>query len=303
MKKKLGYLAQAVIVGLIFFFLIRNLSGNWEVVSEDLSRFHVWWLVPTTIFLCLAFLMLVETWRLVLKGTGASLSFSAACKVYFGSNMGKYLPGKIWQILGMVYLAEKRGISRVRSFTSSVVSQFFGVFSGLLVGMAFLVPAGRTTFLGSAIWFWAVLVLFVIICGVFLSQPALLQRVMNRLLLLLHKEPVEFRFDSSGLLLYILLYGVSWILFGVAFFFFSMGAVNPEIDFLWPATAGFSIATVCGFLAIIVPGGLGVREGILVLLLSGFLPSHLATLLALSYRLWFTVVEVILFGASFLIRR
>jgi uncharacterized membrane protein YbhN (UPF0104 family) len=78
-----------------------------------------------------------------------------------------------------------------------------------------------------------------------------------------------------------LFYGVSWILFGVAFSLFSMGLIEPDLKFLWVATAGFSIATVSGFLAVVVPGGLGVREGVLVLLLSGFVPSHIAAMLAL----------------------
>lgn len=303
MKRKIGYLVQVLIVGLIFFFLARNLYGNWEVVKESLSRFRFWWLLPTGLFLGLAFLMLVETWRWVLRGTGASLSFATACKIWFASNMGKYLPGKVWQILGMVYLSERRGVPKVKSFTSSVVSQFFGAVSGLLIGIIFLLIGGQRTLLGSAFWLWVILATLVALSGISLLYPSLVQGVMNFLLRLAKKEPVKFSFDSLSFLLYMLFYGVSWILFGVAFFFFSMGLVEPDINFLWLATAGFSIATVSGFLAVVVPAGLGVREGVLVLLLSGFVPSHIATLLALSYRVWFTLAEAVLFGISFLIKR
>lgn len=71
---------------------------------------------------------------------------------------------------------------------------------------------------------------------------------------------------------------------------------------LWKATGAFSGAMVLGFLAVIVPGGLGVREGVLVFLLSSSMPLPVTTLVALLYRLWFTLVEVVLFGISFLIR-
>lgn len=72
--------------------------------------------------------------------------------------------------------------------------------------------------------------------------------------------------------------------------------------FLWKAAGAFSGAMVLGFLAVIVPGGLGVREGVLVFLLSSSMPLPVTTLVALLYRLWFTLVEVVLFGISFLIR-
>jgi len=302
-KKKLGYLLQALIVGFIFFFLIRNLSGNWGVVKENLSGFRFWWLLPTALFLGLAFLMLVETWRWVLRGTGANLSFATACKIWFASNMGKYLPGKVWQILGMVYLSERRGVPKVKSFTSSVISQFFGAVSGLLIGIILLLVGGQRTLLGSAFWLWVILVTLAAVSGISLLYPSLVQGVMNFLLRLAKKEPIKFSFDSLSFLLYMLFYGVSWMLFGVAFFFFSMGLVEPDIKFLWLATAGFSIATVSGFLVVVVPGGLGVREGVLALLLSGFFPSPVSVLLALSYRLWFTLAETVLFGISFLIKR
>lgn len=303
MKKKLGYLLQALIVGFIFFFLIRNLSGNWGVVKENLSGFRFWWLLPTALFLGLAFLMLVEAWRWVLRGVSANLPFATACKIWFASNMGKYLPGKVWQILGMVYLSERRGVPKVKSFTSSVVSQFFGTVSGLLTGIILLLVGGQRTLLGSAFWLWVILATLAAVSGISLLYPSLVQRVMNFFLRLAKKEPIEFSFDSLSFLLYMLFYGVSWILFGAAFFFFSMGLIEPDIKFLWVATAGFSIATVSGFLAVVVPAGLGVREGVLVLLLSGFVPSHIAALLALSYRLWFTLAEAVLFGISFLIKR
>jgi hypothetical protein len=60
-----------------------------------------------------------------------------------------------------------------------------------------------------------------------------------------------------------------------------------------PAFAGiFAGAWVLGFLSFLAPGGLGVREGILVYLLGFHLPSHVAIVVTLLSRLWVTAAEL-----------
>ena len=56
----------------------------------------------------------------------------------------------------------------------------------------------------------------------------------------------------------------------------------------------YPFAWSIGFLSLITPGGLGVREGVLSLFLTTCLPSVTATLVALLSRLWIIVIEVIL---------
>jgi uncharacterized membrane protein YbhN (UPF0104 family) len=57
-------------------------------------------------------------------------------------------------------------------------------------------------------------------------------------------------------------------------------------------TGAFAFSLTIGFLAVFVPGGLGVREGILVLLLSLYFPLPVATLISIFSRLYISVVEL-----------
>ena len=302
MKKKIGYLVQVLIVGLIFFFLIRNLSGNWELARESLGKFKPVPLVLSAIFLGLGFMLLVRIWTLILRETGEKLPYAAACKVWFASNMGKYLPGKIWQILGMVYLAEKKGIPKLKSFSTAVVAQFFSVVSGLLLAAICFGFHWYPELPGWGGLIQIVSTVLILVCLVFIFAPRTLESSLNLLLRLLRKETVEFYFDTRKIITYLFCYGLSWLLFGAGLFFFAAGITEVVPGFLWKATGAFSGAMVLGFLAVIVPGGLGVREGVLAFLLSSSMPLPVTTLVALLYRLWFTLVEVVLFGISFLIR-
>jgi len=302
-KKRLGYLLQALIVALIFFFLVRNLSGNWELARESLGKFKPLSLVFSAIFLGLGFMLLVRIWTLVLAGTGEKLPYAAACKIWFASNLGKYLPGKVWQILGMVYLAEERGIPKLKSLSTAVVAQFFLVVSGLLLTAICFGLRWYPKLPGWGGFVQIVPAVLILICLVFILAPKTLESGLNLLLHLLRREPVEFRFTTGKTIRYLFSYGFCWLLFGAGLLFFTAGLTEVNAAFFWKATGAFSGALVLGFMAVIVPGGLGVREGVLAFLLSSSIPLPVATMVALLYRLWFTLIEVVLFGISFLIRK
>ena len=56
--------------------------------------------------------------------------------------------------------------------------------------------------------------------------------------------------------------------------------------------AAFAAAYVLGYLSMLTPSGLGVREGVLVLLLEPLFPEPLPVVIALAARIWMTLGEL-----------
>jgi hypothetical protein len=56
------------------------------------------------------YLVLVEAWRRVLLAWGAHVPFAEASRVWFVSNLGKYVPGKVWQLSAMTVMLREHGI-------------------------------------------------------------------------------------------------------------------------------------------------------------------------------------------------
>ena len=61
-------------------------------------------------------------------------------------------------------------------------------------------------------------------------------------------------------------------------------------------TACFAFAWIVGFLSFLTPGGLGIREGLLGLLLSNYMIPSQATNVALLCRLWMLSAEILSAG-------
>ena len=64
----------------------------------------------------------------------------------------------------------------------------------------------------------------------------------------------------------------------------------------------YAAAWTVGFLSVITPGGLGIREGMLSLLLSAYLPSSTATLVALLSRTWSLAADLVLAAGAIALR-
>jgi hypothetical protein len=59
----------------------------------------------------LTYLLLISAWRTLLQGWEQHLPLPTAINIWCVSNLGRYLPGKLWSVAGLAVLA-KRECSR-----------------------------------------------------------------------------------------------------------------------------------------------------------------------------------------------
>jgi hypothetical protein len=280
-KDYLKYLLVLVVV----FFLVKYLYENWRAVSLYRWQFKYGLLAISFGVVFLNFLFFIQIWRNLLNKFSSGLSFKKAFKIWFYSNLGKYVPGKIWSVMGMVYMCEKEGIPKAATFTSAILNQLLNIIGGLIL---VLILSGTKLLSGiPRLLFLPLTLVFVLSLS-----PRVMEKILNWGLKKLKKEPVKVNLSFKENLFFTLLFMLAWGVYGVAFNIFILSLTDYSFN-LWPfLTSIFVFSYILGFLSIFVPGGLGVREGILVFYLSSYFPLPVATLIALLSRLWMSVVEV-----------
>ncbi|UCE17505.1 MAG: flippase-like domain-containing protein [Gemmatimonadota bacterium] len=280
-------IVQYAVVGAIFFFLFRNIYRNWDALRDYEWNLDYIRLCISFLFLFLALTCMVQIWRYILSTLGSHLPFKASWRIWFFSNLGRYLPGKVWQIMGMVYLCEKENVPKVRTFTAIVLGLSLFSLSGLLLMYAYILMSGTVQFAQYTYVF-----LFFIPCCVVVLYPSVFEKILNFLLRLFKKERIEIRIRFKTMVTLFLLYVLIWGVYGLAFFLF-VNSVYPVSYRHFPDfVCIFSASYVIGLLAVFVPAGIGVRESILTTFLSFLIPIHFATVVALLARLWFTAGEL-----------
>jgi uncharacterized membrane protein YbhN (UPF0104 family) len=116
--------------------------------------------------------------------------------------------------------------------------------------------------------------------------------VLNTFLRTLKKETIPEAIKYRNIIQIFLLYIVIVLVQGIAFYLLVNALLYVPLQNLIGLTACFAVAGALGTLSFFAPSGLGVREGILALLLSTYIISPVAVLISLLARIWVTLAEV-----------
>lgn len=278
--RALVWVGQGILALVLALFVWRSLAGHWaEFRSLSLEiRPRPAWLVSAALVVWATYAVLIAAWLYVLRGWGQRLSYRAGAMIWCVSNLGRYVPGKVWGVAGLAVLAQRAGVQGWAAAASALALQ------GLAVGTGGLMVAATAP---NSVPAWAVFLALslgaaAIVALVWEPGPRFLARFV---------PAIELRALPLGTALSAaLITWASWLGYGVAFWLLARGLVGSELG-LASATGVFAAAYIVGLLAIFAPGGVGVREVVLVALLTPAVGSGDAITLTVGSRLLLTVTE------------
>lgn len=284
-------LGQLALAAILAWFVGRAVAGQWGALRQaewDVTLAPGWLALSVGLVL-LTFALQVESWRTILAGWGQQLGRMAAARTWFLANLGRYLPGKVWSVAGMIVMATRQGVATWAATASAVVLQAIGLGAALALVAATLPAAdtGLRVAVGAGIAAGTL--------ALMAWPPAIhaLQRLVPRLSEL---QPLP----GGTLVAGSALSAAGWLSYGASFWALSRGLGQPPLLSVWVATGMFALAYTVGLLALFAPGGAVVREAVLLALLAPILGPGAALTLALASRLLLTVVELAVAAPFFL---
>ncbi len=286
--KRWSRAAFALIMAAILYFWGRSLLGNWQQFRSFRWAIEWPWLLVSLLLLLLQSALLPSAWWLTLRKLRYPLPWRTAASIWLKAQIARYLPGGVMDMAGRLYLSKQAGLRPEEAGVSMVLEVALQIIAAILLFFVALLtwPSGDAA---SRMWF---LVPVLFLAAVFLYPP-LLESLLNFALRKLGRKPIAIRMGYAGLLELLGVYLVNRLLIGLAFFAFSASIERVPAD-RWLTFAGiFSGAWVAGFLVPVAPMGLGIREGAITWLLSAFVPVPVATVIALGFRLWISVRDML----------
>jgi hypothetical protein len=219
-----------------------------------------------------------------------SLSLRKSVKVSFLSMVGKYLPGKVWLVLGKVYLSGKEGLPRVEVFTSVVIEIILEIVASIFFFFIFLLSVMQQPLLSLKVIYSLG---FIMVAGLVFLHPSVFYKLINIVLYWWKGEKVKKHIRYRDTIQLLIFYNFIVLFQGVAFYFFVNALCYVPLNKILGLTGSLAIAGAVGTLSFFAPSGLGVREGILAFLLTSYVISPIAVLISLLARLWVTLGEAI----------
>lgn len=275
---------QVLLLVLLVWFVGGTLAAQWSSFRSAGLQVTIapGWVVLAGGLAIATFGLLIQSWRLTLAGWGQRLGGRDLAEIWFLANLGRYLPGKVWSIAGMIVLATRKGVPAWAASAAAVVVQALGLATAIgVAGMT--LPASGTG--------WRVAAVAIIAATLLLAftSPAVIAAVSRRIPRIDGLRPLPLpalvgagAFSVAG-----------WLGYGASLWALARGLGSPD-GLSWAvATGGFALAYTVGLLAVFAPGGIVVREGILVALLAPLLGAGPALALTLGSRVVLTAAELL----------
>lgn len=259
------------------------IARSWDEIVEMLRGLSPWLLAGSIVLTAIAKLFLAENARIAARRCGIPLRYLQAARLYNLSQLGKYLPGSIWQFVGRAAAYRNLGAAFPQIRDSLLTESLWILAAAALVG-ALLTGPGIvevvTQTLSPALAWWLV---GLAAAGLLVVAALAVYRWSALLAYLkLLVPPVNA----------VLVQALIWSLLGAAFWCLLVASgIHAGI---WFSIGLFAAAYAVGFMVPFAPAGLGVRDGILVLGLLPFTTTAEAVAIALLARVVYLVVDVVL---------
>lgn len=280
------FIVAASLVGLAVFGY-----RSWESVPDVNWTISYSSLLIGFLLYSLTLAATVLGWHLVFDRVAGSRDFRRDAKIYVLSNAAKRLPGGIWGIAGRVYLYKQDGYDEAIVLVAVAV-ELFAIAAAALVMLpvfAALLPSLQWSYSSWIVWILALVFVFGTL------HPRSSTAILNFVTRKLTRGPVETvrRIEVRALLAWLVVYVFVWLLGGGVTFSIVGGLYPVPIDYLPGVVGSWVAAGTMSLLVYFLPGGLGVMELTLSVLLSHFVPAPIAIAGAFGVRIFLTVSELV----------
>ncbi|QYG92386.1 flippase-like domain-containing protein [Iamia sp. SCSIO 61187] len=265
-------------------FVVNELASEWSRVREAITDASPVWIAVGLVCCALGMTSIGWAWADVLALLGAPVRRGRVLAWYFVGELGKYLPGGVWPVLGRGELARRGGVPGPRAYASVALSLVTLYLAAMLVAVGLLPFALGDDGPGAT-----ALLLLLLPLGLAALHPRVLGPVLD-LVRRVTKRPLAIDVPPwRGTVAAVLRYVPTWLLnaggtVAVAH------AVAPDEGGLARIAFAATLSWIAGFLAVAVPAGAGVREA--VFLAACGMPSGLGATVAVATRVLFIVVDL-----------
>ncbi|GAA4109908.1 hypothetical protein GCM10022415_03310 [Knoellia locipacati] len=289
-RKRLFDLVRIVVALLVLVAVVVAVWRNWTDVSAHLSEVPGGVLAGAFVLALLAPVFSQLGWRVLLADLGTRLPLPAGASVFFVGQLGKYLPGSVWSVVAQADMGSRLGVPRRRMGVVGLLSILLSVITGAIVGIpAVPLLVARSGEVTSLWWFAPAVVLLLLL------WPRLLNWGIATLLRLLRRDPLEHSLTAPAIALTSMWFVLAWLSAGLSILALAhaMAPGTPVRDLLVTSICGFALASAIGMFSVFVPAGVGVRDGVLALLLGALMPFSAAIAVVVVSRFFTVVADVV----------
>ena len=271
-----------LIIGLAgMAFLLRTMWTHRDEMKDSFSQLTWSSLVGAVFFAFMSMSYLGWMWGRLLLRRGYKVPRAQLVSWYYTGQLGKYVPGGVWAVVGRAEMAVRGGVPRADAYSVTGLSMFTTYSAAALCAALGSLLSWERPIIGAAL-------LLALVFGLSVYAIAPLRQRFMGLLRKVTSGTNELTAPKDMLSLTIVQVP-AWIMISLSTTI-TAHAFGAEVGVLHMFFVS-SLSWLIGFLVIGAPGGLGVRESIFTGLLSASIGTSTALSLAVASRMIFVSVD------------
>ena len=271
-----------LIIGLAgMAFLLRTMWTHRDEMKDSFSQLTWSSLVGAVFFAFMSMSYLGWMWGRLLLRRGYKVPRAQLVSWYYTGQLGKYVPGGVWAVVGRAEMAVRGGVPRADAYSVTGLSMFTTYSAAALCAALGSLLSWERPMIGAAL-------LLALLFGLSVYAIAPLRQRLMGLLRKVTSGTNELTAPKDMLALTIVQVP-AWIMISLSTTI-TAHAFGAEVGVLHMFFVS-SLSWLIGFLVIGAPGGIGVRESIFTGLLSASIGTSTALSLAVASRMIFVSVD------------
>lgn len=295
MKLIIKYTLILLAIGLAGFAL----SGYLVKIPSQLGSVKMTLVVVPTLGLVLYQLWNAGVWSEVLAAMGLKVSRKGAMKVWLESESMKWLPGSVWSYGSRVVSAKKLGINKKQASASIVLEL---VLTNIAWGTLAITALFNAEMIALVKPYFIIIIKHSLILTLVVAFMAVAVILIRKVVMNMLKKLLEIKKVSASMAITTVAHYILLCLWNVVMMWLLILSI-PNVDVSFFTLIGIAgIAWMAGFWAIGIPGGVGVREAVIVALLIHFGSLESAILVAILWRVIQMISEISALVISFIVK-
>jgi glycosyltransferase 2 family protein len=290
------------IVALSFIYIIWIGYSNWRDIRQTVSiQDKIIWLVIGILGYMLILTLLALAWKRSLHLLGKDITYRDSYIVFNRSLISKYLPGNVFQYVGRFLLGRNIGISDTTLVSSIILETLIQVAASIILVLSFNIILGWVyKFNNLTLVLSAVFIILSIVIILILKYSSKTRQWLFKKPWFIQIRTINVKSLLIGSIPILLIYFVFLLASGFLFWFLSITIFEINFSNSIPIFIGaYIISWTIGYITPGAPGGLGIREAILISILSPYMPGAKALSISIIFRLITIVGEVLIFITTY----
>lgn len=293
-KKKLKKAFLIVFYSLLALFIVFYFKDIDFSLIKDIDIKWGWMLISFVVRMA-GLIVLPLSWKIQLDSCCEnSLPMGKLYNIFARSWLGRYIPGKVAWIGGKIFFAKQENIDTTSAVVTTFLDGVLQVFCTMLVAVVGFISVGGATGISDG----AIFAMYAVTIAI---AVVLIPKIFNKLIRIAYKiikkeYPSERLYIGGGTMIKsISIVTIGKILSGIAGALLICSIYDGiTAAKFWYIVAATSMSVAIGMVALFAPAGMGVKEGLQLVLMASIMPKEIA-LIGVTLNSIHSVVSDILF--------